>query len=279
MLLLLVTTLSHGETALGNSAEAAVDWATGRVVLTTRVAVAGQVDPRTRFRILRDLDRGAPEILLSALNSLTVDSWYTLRQLVEERRELIDEMRDFSLVTIRETSHYTTDLTAVEATHSLPLFGPSGLISHLITHKNALPTPDVLGAVAQIPATGLIIYAARPLPAYGTDRDATPVPAIFPRIFDEEMNLVLDREMCDPDALRKWGMVAYTTQTDERPHFPRIGPGPMRILARGVFGRNGTDLMIPTEAARRLLGTEQGRQILTQGRILVVYNQTNITLD
>ena len=45
---------------------------------------------------------------------------------------------------------------------------------------------------------------------------------------------------------------------------------PLRTVARGVFGINATDLLLPKEAVDRLLVREANREMLSQGRVLIV---------
>ena len=52
----------------------------------------------------------------------------------------------------------------------------------------------------------------------------------------------------------------------------RIGLNPLRTMARGVFGKNSTDIIIPREVARQLLAVEENHRLLLEGRVLVVLN-------
>ena len=67
------------------------------------------------------------------------------------------------------------------------------------------------------------------------------------------MNLVLDRSMCRPDALARWGMVGYAQSLDDDVVALRAGPLPLRLAARGVFGEKATDVVLPTQGVRQLL--------------------------
>ena len=64
------------------------------------------------------------------------------------------------------------------------------------------------------------------------------------RIYDENMEIVLEMERCDPADLIRWGMAAYSTSLDLRPfihlrcgHQPAIA---MAVLKRGrdAFGES-----------------------------------------
>ncbi len=128
-----------------------------------------------------------------------------------------------------------------------------------------------MGYVATREFSGVVIYAAEPLPSVGLSKDMSAAPALFPRIFDEDMNLVLDRTMCRPEALAEWGMVGYTDTIDENEILVRTGQHPLRIAARAVFGIYSTDLVISNEAANRILTLAANIELLKDGKILVIY--------
>jgi hypothetical protein len=98
-------------------------------------------------------------------------------------------------------------------------------------------------------------------------------PALRPRLFDEDMNPVLTAEMCDPHFLVDWGLAAYAYSDEEAPFRQRIGDLPLRTMARGVFGRNATDLLLPKDVVRQLLSREANRQLLRECRILIILDR------
>ena len=118
--------------------------------------------------------------------------------------------------------------------------------------------------------SGLVIYAKGELPAHGKDAREAVRPAVFPKLYDEDMNLLLSVQMCDPAYLEKWGMAAYTDSEAGSAFLERIGAVPLRTVARGVFGINSTDLLLPSDAVQRLLVREANQTMLRQGRVLIV---------
>ena len=97
-------------------------------------------------------------------------------------------------------------------------------------------------------------------------------PALFPRIWDEQMNLVLEKGMCSIDALARWGMVGCVLRPDEDAATLRVGNFPLRLAARGVFGDTPTDIVIPTDGALQLLTLPENMDLLRQGKIAIVYD-------
>jgi hypothetical protein len=50
----------------------------------------------------------------------------------------------------------------------------------------------------------------------------------------------------------------------------RVGELPLLTKARGVFGRNATDLLLSAEVARQLLSRQHNRELLREGKILII---------
>jgi hypothetical protein len=115
------------------------------------------------------------------------------------------------------------------------------------------------------------------LPVHGTRERARLEPCLYPEIYDDQMRLVLERLMVRPDAVRRWGVAAYTDEVDEGPWISRIGQSPIRILAGGIFGSIPTDIKIPVEQADRILASDHNRRLLTEGRILIIIESESLS--
>jgi len=276
--LALLGTPAAGE-ASGSRSSGRVEWAAGRILIETIVAAAGFAHPRARFAAEREVEAAMPELFLRFAPSLAASSWDTVGGAADAREELVATLADLSRRGRLDRSEMSEDLRSVLLAWSFPLFGNGGLVSLLTTHETAFPLPRSLADAPSTRYSGVVIYAAEPVPAYGTTELRLPRPGLFPRIYDERMSLVLERGMCDPASLARWGMVAYSDDPAAPGPADRIGSNPLRILARGVFGRNDTDLLIARESAHRLLASEDNRRLLREGRILVVYSSASTVLE
>jgi len=251
-----------------------VDWAAARVTLevhraldqSTPSLVKAKADAET------DLEQHMPEALVQALASLTVDSSHTLADYFSSDPGLAARLHDTVAQAQRTDLYLSEDFSTLVAHYAVPFFGDRGIAVPFFPSR-ATPIRRRLGDVATRPYTGVLIFAQGPLPAAGTTHTATARPALFPRLWDEQMNLVLDRSMCAPDALARWGMVGYVQSTDDPQVFLRAGAAPLRIAARGVFGDKDTDLVISMDAARQLLAIPENIALLAQGKIVVVYDK------
>jgi hypothetical protein len=139
-----------------------------------------------------------------------------------------------------------------------------------LSHSTPSPLPQPLEWTATKAWSGIVITAEGPLPVHGeageTDRLS---PGLFPRIFDADMNLIVDRSTVDPESLLRQGPLAYATAFGAAER-SRVGDTPLRIRARELFGINRTDLVISREDALRILSSAEGRKLVATGRILVV---------
>jgi len=252
-----------------------VDWQRGVLIVECSSGLDPQISNLSRARFLAEeqIQLQLPAIFLDSLFPVSLDSFYNVGEYVKENPKAALWLSKAAQVTGKTFTHLSTDLREVVVRYDFPFFGESGVILPLLTHTSSFPMERYLGYVPTRDFPGLVIYAGGSYPSYGKEGQEKVKPALFFRIFDEQLNLVLEREMCDPRSLKKWGMAAYSYSLDETPFLPRIGPNPLRTMARGVFGKNGTDIIIPNKTARQLLAEESNHRLLREGRILIILDQ------
>ncbi len=257
----------------GLTVRSRVDWPAAAL----DIEVTHQLDPsipaipRAQEDAQTDIQARLPAFIMAALSPVVVDSGHTFGDLLAADRSLFSRVSELTSGVQQSELFLSADFKNLVARYSLPFFGVQGIASPLYPSQSA-PIQRRPGWVPTRPFTGLLIYAKGELPAVGANTMTHARPAIFPRLFDEEMNLVVDKGMCDPDALARWGMVGYAASLDDPVVLLRAGELPLTIVARAVFGDNATDIVIPTEGALQLLTLPQNIALLRQGRIVIVYN-------
>jgi hypothetical protein len=257
----------------GWSMSSAVDWTAGTIALEVTRALDTTIPSTVRAKqdAETDLEAKLPQFLARAAAPLRVDSFHTLGDLLGADPALFARFTALDLGARREQLFLTKDFSSLVARYTLPLFGERGVASPLLPVQSS-PLHRRLGYVPTRPFTGLLIYATGLLPEGGTGRTAAARPALFPRIWDEQMNLVLEKGMCSIDALARWGMVGFVLRPDEDAATLRVGNFPLRLAARGVFGDTPTDIVIPTDGALQLLTLPENMDLLRQGKIAIVYD-------
>ena len=69
-------------------------------------------------------------------------------------------------------------------------------------------------------------------------------------------------------------MRGYTYSYDLTKIGERIGMYPLRTMAYKVYGKNRTDLILPDEAVKKLISSEHNRDLLRQGRVVIILPQS-----
>ncbi len=260
----------------GDTAETAVNWRSGRVLLdiTADLPSSAQALPAGRYHTEQRIYRKLPIYTRQSLTGIPIDSWHTIGSYMEERNPGI--FRPLEGLYQKMDKRYVTtarNLRKITLRFSLDIY--PHVIDLFIKHQEALPPPSLLEYEPTKEYSGIVIYAKGELPVHGAGETAPLTACLFPRIYNEEMTLLLDEERVPPEVLRRWGMAAYTKTPDEGPFHARIqkeGMEPLRIMARGIFGKNRTDIIIPNSAARRILALPANRQLLQEGRILIIFD-------
>ncbi|MFP4408088.1 MAG: hypothetical protein ACLFPW_06160 [Spirochaetaceae bacterium] len=271
-LLFFGTTVIGAQEAEGPTIEwsSSLDWSKGVLELTAVAPIEreGPNAPAAAHRAEEEIASELSSALVDALITLRIDSRRTIAEELREDSGLYDRLTALAEVATRKTTRPNRSLSSLEVTYALDLFPEVPRL--LLEEDRPLPFPRILGWVASGSYTGVLIYAADPLPLHGTERTTTIEPALFPEIYDEAMGEVLTRQQLDPKLVARWGVAAYTDSLELSAFADRIGEHPKRIVARRLFGVTPTDLVISTRDARELLASENNRRLLREGRILIV---------
>ena len=257
----------------GYTMSSVVDWTRGKVA----VEITHSLDPslpslvRAKGNAAADIESRLPDFLSRAVSALAVDSSHTMGDLLGSDPGLFARWSELGLGERPSELFLSQDFSFLVARYTLPLFGAQGISSPLFPSRET-PIRRSTGYVANRKFSGLLIHAKGPLPEAGSSRMAVARPALFPRIWDEQMNLVLDKGMCSPEALARWGMVGYVLDQNEDAAVLRVGTFPLRLAARGVFGDTPTDIVISTDGARKLLTLAENIALLREGRVCIVYD-------
>jgi hypothetical protein len=89
---------------------------------------------------------------------------------------------------------------------------------------------------------------------------------------DTSLTPILTVEHVNPDVLSERGLVSYTTSTNPNDWEEIAGTDPLRVVAREVFGRYPTDIILSRKDANRLLSVDSNRTLLADGKVVVVVN-------
>ncbi|MBN1696409.1 MAG: hypothetical protein JW881_02740 [Spirochaetales bacterium] len=252
-----------------------VDWEKGvlSLNLSTPVVSAGERQPDGRYSAEMQIQEMMPDIFISSVLDLRIDSYYTLGDMLQRERNGLSGLKKVMIGGKKEYACLSEDLNNIIVSYSYPLYGEKGIACVFIRHERANPVRRILGFVPSRDYTGLVIYVKGEYMMHGKDSPGMLNPVLFPTLYDVNMNVILDKHTCDPGYLKRWGMALYTESLNEIPFTRRIGIDPLRTTANRIFGKHNGDIILPDDAVKKLTKRESNRRMLQECRILIIYEK------
>ncbi|MCL2410889.1 MAG: polymerase [Treponema sp.] len=261
------------------SISGAVEWDTLRLnaEVMLDMASAGLRLPAGRNQGEALLLDGFRDIIKHHILDLRVDSSSTVGDLVNRGELTLSDIETLAFGANSLPPAMRPDLRHIFSSHEISL---STISNSLLQHHFPTPVIRTLSPVTTPRFTGIIIIATESLPVHGMRGTALPVPSLFPRIWDSEMNLIYERSMVET---RNAPIVRYAPMQDILQNTPSgltpelqqiVGDRPLRIFAQGVFGIAPTDLIIDRNDALLIISSDENRRLLTQGRVAIILDES-----
>ena len=216
-------------------------------------------------------------LIQPAIFDLLVDSSSTIADLISTGNLSLFDVENFALRASSIPPALSPDLRSISAIYTINL---DSISASLLRHSRPSEVMRTLNPVSAPVYTGIIIIASESLPVHGMTSSTLPVPCLYPKLWDTDMNLIYERNMLD---LRNMVMVRYfplrsifrETPSGLSPELTAlVGDRPLRIFARGVFGMNPTDLIIDREDSRLIISSPENRRLLSDGKVAIILNDS-----
>jgi len=257
-----------------------VEWDTLRVnaAVSLNLAQAGLKLPAGRTRGETLLNSNYSSLIEPHLLNLQVDSSTTIADLVNSGELSLARFETISHKGNSSSPALSPDMKNITKSVIIPL---SNISAELLSHNRASPVLRTLTPISTARYTGIIIIAVEELPVHGMNRTAMPVPCLFPKIWDSDMNLIYDRNMLEPQF--EGTMVRYSSSQNIFQKNPSglseelqkvVGDRPLRVFAQGVFGIKPTDLVIERSDAMTIISSEENRRLLSQGKVVFILDES-----
>jgi hypothetical protein len=257
----------------------AVEWDTLRIHadVSLDLASADVKLPSGRSRGEALVNSEYIRLMCPAIMKLQVDSSSTIADLVKRGEFSLIEAETLALQARSVHPALSPDFQRMTASYTLSIAGVSAA---LLRHNRPAPVMRTLNPVSAPVYTGLIIIASEKLPVYGMTGTALPVPCLFPKVWDADMNLIFERDMLE---VKNKSMVLYSPPSSIFQNNPSglseelralVGDRPLRVFARGVFGISPTDLIIDREDALVIISQEANRRLLSEGKVAVILDES-----
>jgi hypothetical protein len=273
---------AHGEIKTRISGSVEWDKMEIHASVSLDLAAAGLRIPSGRTLGEETLRDEYPRLIRPRILSLPVDSSSTLGDLVGRGEFSLPQTDALTAAARSVPPALSPDLAFLSASYRVDL---ARLSAALVRHRQAGDIPRLLMPAPTGTYTGILILAYEELPVHGRNSAALPVPCVFPKIWDTEMNLIYERNMLDPAQAVSAPIVRYVPPESVFQPNPSgldpalaelVGENPLRIIARGVFGLRPTDPIIDRNDALLIISSETSRRLLREGRVAIVLNRETL---
>jgi hypothetical protein len=275
--LLFCAVFAFGQANIGIDGTVEWDKRELNAVVSLDLASAGLKLPNGRMQSEALIASEYVRLIRPGILHLQVDSSSNIADLLKRGEWSSSDIENIALQVRSVPPALSPDFSSLLASYTLNI---DGIGAALIRHRRPAEIPMTLNPVSTPAYTGIIIIAAETLPIHGTKSSALIQPCLFPKIWDTEMKLIFERNMSNPGANT---MVRYFTAQDIFTTSPSglspamisvVGNRPLRIIARGLFGINPTDPIISHEDALQIISREENRNLLREGRIAIIIDDS-----
>lgn len=255
--------------------KSSIDWTKNTFYssVTLDLEKAGIQLPAGKMTAENRIKTELPDLVKEPLLSLLVDSSTQLSDLVltydltlEQIAQIVNDSKKMPGIFVDLSSTLKID----------SFLNTLNISSLLIRHKTPYKSPRPLDTVPSRAYTGIIIDARGQLDVQGEFSTDEVKPCFFPKIWDENMNLIYERNMADPQTESKKGFVHYDWTENEANYTDRVGIDPLYISARKVFGRFRTDPVISVRDALKILCIPENVELLKQGKVVILLDKKNL---
>lgn len=272
VILAILSSIALYAAAQAYSSASSVDWIHN--IFSSQVQLniqeAGIMIPSGRGAAVERMNMQIPNLIKDPLLFLAVDSSNRLGDMVLRDVITLEQLTQMSDSGKKSPSVFAENGAVLQLNHSISLIDIASLmIKHNIPYTPQLP----IERVSSRSYTGILIDARGLLPVQGEFVKDKTYPCLFPKIWDENMDLLYEKNMTDSSVAQKSGIISYSSSIDESQFSTRIGTDPLRISARKVFGVYRTDPVISRSDALKILSVPENLELLKQGKIVILLDK------
>ena len=217
-----------------------------------------------------------PGLVKDSLLTLFVDNQNYLGDIIVDETLSLEQITKIIENSKQTPALYTTDGNGVNTIKTIDV---NTISRQLIKHKYPYTPEEPIDIVSSRPYSGIIIDARGSLPIHGEYADSEVFPCFFPTIWDDQMNIIYEKNITDKEIAQNKGIVKYDWKDNFILYEDLIGRDPLYIKAKKVFGRNRTDPLISRRDALKILTVKENLNLLKQGKIVILLDKENLIYD
>ncbi len=257
-----------------------VDWMNGLLRTTLSRPLDGSDSADALSRARRAIQRDMPDLMVGVIGSIMLDSAGTIAD-----RLLQDPGRVAGLARVAAQaepvrSSPSRDLRSAHIQFELHLYRDIAPV--FVDHETPLPLDGRIGWQPDRGYSGIMIIADFPLDRFAEEMSADLEPTLFPGFYfatgtPSLLFRIAEASHFPAETLTQSGPALYSSDYASPEVVARVGPRPLRILARGVFGDSPTDIIVSEADARLILGSDTLKDHFSNGRITIIVSEAQLS--
>lgn len=258
------------------SSSSRIDWSKQHFSsdVSLNVVKAGIPMPSGKSSSLNLIQKELPVLVKDTLLSIYVDDTRTLGDLVLDGTITLDELTRIIDNSQQTPASFKNGSDELLTRHTLRL---QEIGSLLVKHHTPYTQQKPIQRIASRAYTGIVIDARNVLPVQGEFVESYVQPCLFPKIWDDQMTLVYERNMVDPETAKKQGIVTYMASRDTKGYTERAGKDPLWITAKKVYGVYRCDPVISHSDYLRIATIPENLQLLKEGKVVILLNKDQLS--
>ncbi len=229
--------------------------------------------PSGKSTSIKEIEMKLPILIKNPLLSIYVDDSKTLGDLVLDGTLTLENLTRIIDTSKKTPAVFTSQGNVILTKHTLNL---ADISSTLVKHKTPYKSNRPIDRISSKKYTGIVIDARGTLPVQGEFIESEVFPCLFPRIWTENMDLLYERNMVQPEIVKTQGIVHYSGSEIIENYSDRVGKSPLWITAKKVYGINRTDPIISYDDYLRITSIEENMDLLEKGKVVVLLNKDQL---
>lgn len=226
--------------------------------------------PSGKIAATKRIEMQLPELIKDPLLTLNVDSSVKLGDMIIHQNMTFEQLTHIIDKSRRSPGVLSTTSNEMLVTNTISLTEIGSLmVKHNVPYRAQTP----IETISSRSYTGIIIDARSMLPVHGEYTVENVEPCFFPKIWNEQMDLMYERNMVNRVIASEQGIVHYDTDENSEESFRRVGRDPLRITAIEVYGANRTDPVISYDDYLRIMTVPKNRELLRDGKVVILLNK------
>ena len=214
-----------------------------------------------------------PILIKDPLLSLYVDDTQTIGDLVLQGTFSLEQLSLIFAAGKQTPAYFEPSGIKLLTSHTIKL---QDLGSLLVKHHTPYTLRQPIESIASRAYSGIIIDARGSLPVQGEFTTSKVDPCLFPRVYDEAMDLLYERNMVDPDVAKKQNIVFYGSDDTRNAYSSRVGKDPLWISAKKVYGINRCDPVISNDDYLRITTVPENLKLLQEGKVVILLDKDQL---